>query len=351
MRTLEEVDADIAETKRQIELGNAFNRRAARFDYILGGDRSGLDAIGQAVNNALERERQQKFQNSQVLAQQEYASGQADLQRKFQAEEAEKQRKFQGNENNLMRQSQEKIRQDDLYLERAKALHDIADARAVYDDTKKKRGPKTLDFARAGNMLRLQIANGRKLGIDADKLNEIDPDYIPNKEETSKDTTKGATKGGKSKTPQSNGNLGDDQSAESTANDTINKIQVAKTVSEVNELLSSLPFGNDATNTEQYQKVKTAADKRIKELSNAANKRAELEETKGLFKKQWLNSGEIALARAEGQADGKHVTEGVPRTVMLKNGKVVTGYFVFDLPSGGHVYSQPNKKGDLYGTF
>ena len=62
MRTLEEVDADIAETKRQIELGNAFNRRAARFDYILEGDRSGLDAIGQALNNALERERQQKFQ-------------------------------------------------------------------------------------------------------------------------------------------------------------------------------------------------------------------------------------------------------------------------------------------------
>lgn len=62
MRTLEEVDADIAETKRQIELGNAFNRRAARFDYILEGDRSGLDAIGQALNNAIERERQQKFQ-------------------------------------------------------------------------------------------------------------------------------------------------------------------------------------------------------------------------------------------------------------------------------------------------
>lgn len=60
MRTLEEVDADIAETKRQIELGNAFNRRAARFDYILEGDRSGLDAIGQAIaaaeQNRLNRE-------------------------------------------------------------------------------------------------------------------------------------------------------------------------------------------------------------------------------------------------------------------------------------------------------
>lgn len=65
MRTLEEVDADIAETKRQIELGNAFNRRAARFDYILEGDRSGLDAIANAVNNAVAREAQQKFQAEQ----------------------------------------------------------------------------------------------------------------------------------------------------------------------------------------------------------------------------------------------------------------------------------------------
>jgi len=65
MRTLEEVDADIAETKRQIALGNAFNRRAARFDYILEGDRSGLDAIANAVNNAVAREAQQKFQAEQ----------------------------------------------------------------------------------------------------------------------------------------------------------------------------------------------------------------------------------------------------------------------------------------------
>lgn len=269
MRTLEEVDADIAETKRQIELGNAFNRRAARFDYILEGDRSGLDAIGQAVNNALERERQQKFQNSQVLAQQNFSSGQADLQRKFQAEEAEKQRRFQGNENKLMRESQEKVRQDDLYLERARALRDIADARAVYDDTKKKSGKKTLDFARAGNLLRLQIANGRKLGIDEDKLNELDPDYVAPKE-TPSETPKEAPKGG-SKAKPTGGSLGADQSAESTANDVIGKIKVAKTPGEVEELFSSLPFGNDATNTETYQKVKTVRDNRIKELRDAAN--------------------------------------------------------------------------------
>lgn len=265
MRTLEEVDADIAETKRQIELGNAFNRRAARFDYILGGDRSGLDAIGQAINNAIERERQQKFQNSQTLAQQEYASGQADLQRKFQAEEAEKQRQFQMGENRLMRESQEKVRQDDLYLERARALRDIADARAVYDETKKKSGEETLDFARAGNMLRLQIANGRKLGIDVDKLNKLDPDYVP-KEETQKDDPKGD-----SKTPQADGKLGADQSTESTANNAINKIKAAKSVKEVEDIFSALPFGNDATNTEQYQKVKTARDNKIKDIRNKTN--------------------------------------------------------------------------------
>lgn len=276
MRTLEEVDADIAETKRQIELGNAFNRRAARFDYILEGDRSGLDAIGQALNNALERERQQKFQNSQVLAQQNFSSSQADLQRKFQAEEAEKQRQFQTGENKLMRESQEKVRQDDLYLERARALRDIADARAVYDDTKKKRGENTLDFARAGNMLRLQIANGRQLGIDADKLNGLDPDYVaPNK--TSDETPKGDLNA------QSGGNkLGADQSVESTANDAINKIGEAETVKEVEAIFSGLPFGNDATNTEQYQRVRTARDNKIKEIRNKANA-AELKRLHGEY--------------------------------------------------------------------
>lgn len=334
MRTLEEVDADIAETKRQIALGNAFNRRAARFDYILEGDRSGLDAIGQAINNAIERERQQNF-----------SSGQADLQRKFQADEAEKQRQFQRGENKLMRESQEKVRQDDLYLERARALRDIADARAVYDNTKKKSGENTLDFALAGNMLRLQIANGRKLGIDTDKLNELDPDYVAPKE-TSNEAPKGDLKaqpGGKK--------LGADQSAESTANDVIGKINAANSVDEVEKLFSGLPIGNDATNTELYQKVKAAHDNRIKHLRNVANNRAIQEEIKGLFKKQWLTPGEIALAKAEGQADRKHITEGVPRTVTLKNGKTVTGYLVFDLPTGGHVYSEPNKKGDIYGTF
>lgn len=61
MRSLEEIDADIAEVKARIAKRNegmpnygdpAY--RAARFDYIVEGDRSGLDAYQNAVNAAIQ---------------------------------------------------------------------------------------------------------------------------------------------------------------------------------------------------------------------------------------------------------------------------------------------------------
>lgn len=72
MRSLEEIDADIAEVKARIAKRNEGmpsygdpGYRAARFDYIVEGDRSGLDAYQNAVNaaiqNKLSREEQEKL--------------------------------------------------------------------------------------------------------------------------------------------------------------------------------------------------------------------------------------------------------------------------------------------------
>ena len=61
MRSLAEIDADIAEVQQRIAARNAGTPqrnnpeyRAARFDYIVEGDRSGLDAYQNAVNAAIQ---------------------------------------------------------------------------------------------------------------------------------------------------------------------------------------------------------------------------------------------------------------------------------------------------------
>lgn len=71
-RSIEEIDADIAEVQKRIAarnegtpLRNSPEYRAARFDYIVDGDRSGLDAyqnsLNAAIQNKLNREEQEKL--------------------------------------------------------------------------------------------------------------------------------------------------------------------------------------------------------------------------------------------------------------------------------------------------
>ena len=72
MRSIAEIDAEIAEVQKRIAARNEGNPqrnspeyRAARFDYIVDGDRSGLDAYQNALNaaiqNKLNREEQEKL--------------------------------------------------------------------------------------------------------------------------------------------------------------------------------------------------------------------------------------------------------------------------------------------------
>jgi hypothetical protein len=72
MRSVEEIDADIAEVQKRIAARNegtpqrnSPEYRAARFDYIVDGDRSGLDAYQNALNaaiqNKLSRESQERL--------------------------------------------------------------------------------------------------------------------------------------------------------------------------------------------------------------------------------------------------------------------------------------------------
>lgn len=75
MRSIEEIDADIAEVQKRIAarnegtpLRNSPEYRAARFDYIVDGDRSGLDAYQNALNAAIQNKLSRDAQERMLKA-------------------------------------------------------------------------------------------------------------------------------------------------------------------------------------------------------------------------------------------------------------------------------------------
>lgn len=253
MRTMEEIDAELAEVNRQIALRDAMGYRVARAKAIMRRDTSDLNRVYSAMENArqnqISRDAQQAFALKQMEAQQKYQTDERLAREKYQTAEREAQQVFQAGENQKQRDLQASNQDYDRYMERARALRDLADARAVFDDTKEKYGVNTLDYAKARNSLMLQLENARHLGIDSEKLDTFDPDYKPKEKP---EVPAGDLSG------NGDGQIGEDQSVESITNDRIAKINEAQTLGELESLTQNLPFGNDANNTEYYQKVMKA---------------------------------------------------------------------------------------------
>lgn len=159
MRTIEEIDAEIAklkDIKAQLDLGIPTRMtpeyRAGRFDYIVEGNRSGLDAYQQAVNAAVNNKLQRDFQNQQRLANEA-----------FQSAENEKNRAVQREQAGITKAS-----------EKAKMLRDYADAQALVSDidtNPSNYGTKVaIEKARAINNLALVKQNM----LDSGLFNEAD---------------------------------------------------------------------------------------------------------------------------------------------------------------------------------
>jgi hypothetical protein len=279
-RTIEEIDAELAEVDKQIARRNAMGWKYAQAKAILDHDTSGIERIYSALESArqnqIARDAQQAFAVKQMEAQQKYQTDERLAREKYQTSEREAQQVFQSGENQKQRDLQASNQDYDRYMERARALRDLADARAVFDDTKKKYGVNTLDYAKARNSLMLQLENARHLGIDSEKLDTFDPEYKPKEKPK---VPAGDLSG------NGDGQLGEDQSVESTTNDIIAKINKATSTKEVDEIQSSLPFSNDANNTAYYQKVQKAADDRKKYLSGK-----ERERELGRLADEYLNS-------------------------------------------------------------
>lgn len=111
--------------------------RAARFDYILGGDRSGLDAFRQA-----------EMQAEQARRQQEFTAAENALNRKMQMAENEKNREIQRQQHGLEKMT-EKARLLRDYRDAVAILQDMeGDNKSKYNDVDRAKAKNNLDLTR-----------------------------------------------------------------------------------------------------------------------------------------------------------------------------------------------------------
>lgn len=129
--------------------------RAARFDYILSGDRSGLDAFRQA-----------EAQAEQARKQQEFTAAENALNRRMQMAENEKNREIQRQQHGLEKAT-----------EKARLLRDVRDAEAILADMEGENKSKynEVDRAKARNNYDLTVELLKKSGqFTADEIAKLD---------------------------------------------------------------------------------------------------------------------------------------------------------------------------------
>ena len=162
MRSIAEIDADIAEVQKRIADRNAGTPqrnspeyRAARFDYIVDGDRSGLDAYQNALNAA--------------------------IQNKLSRESAEKMAKA-GKE-------QASLEENDEIM-----LH-LSDADAVVDDLKKRNyADDSVEMRKAKNQLNHWVKRAERKGLDVSLYKDM-PKTPADTNTPAADASKSAPKG------------------------------------------------------------------------------------------------------------------------------------------------------------
>lgn len=278
-RSIEEIDAEIAEVKARMAQRQAYGYEAARARAVLDHDPSGYVQVNQMVAQAAENKR---ARDAQVAA--------AELQRLFQKEESEKQRKFteeqniasrqfQAQENALNRAQNKKVQDRNWYEEQARMMRDLRNAHAAYKESLK-AGYTDTDRARALNDLNYSLELSKNFDIPS----ELIASFQPEKENTDEEKAPAAPK-----QESSAGNLSGDAKVDLNRTlDAISKATDSKSVDKAKEDYLS-KYGEDRTNTDDLTKIDTAAKNRKKQIANdakaAEGKRAAKEIVSGLQKR------------------------------------------------------------------
>lgn len=301
-RSIEEIDAEIAEVKARMAQRQAYGYEAARARAVLDHDPSGYVQVNQMMAQAAENKR---TRDAQVAA--------AELQRLFQKEESEKQRKFteeqniasrqfQAQENALNRAQNKKVQDRNWYEEQARILRDLRTANIDYQEAMNAK-PSEYDKARARNQLNATLDIARGAGIPE----EVIEAYLPEEKKTEKKTEKKEplVKAGEVKSlsevlnqqqqQQSGqgGNLSGDAVVDLNRTlDTISKAKDGKSVDKAREDYLS-KYGEDRSNTDDLTKIDAAVKNRKKQIANdakvAEGKRAAKEIVSGLQEREKKN--------------------------------------------------------------
>lgn len=288
-RSIEEIDAEIAEVKARMAQRQAYGYEAARARAVLDHDPSGYAQVNQMMMQAAENKRARDAQVAAAELQRLFQKEESEKQRKFQSEENIESRKFQREENALNRAQNKKVQDRNWYEEQARMMRDLRNAHAAYKESLKS-GYSDTDRARALNDLNYSLELSKNFGIPE----EVTMSYMPEKKKTEKKEP--LVKAGEVKSlaevekqqQQSGqgGNLSQDENV--ATNETIRALEGAKTHAEVDELVNKYKTNHpeDRTNTEHTSKIMEsakAAKRRITQNAKAAeHNRAAKEIVSGL---------------------------------------------------------------------
>ena len=280
MRSVEEIDAEIAklkEIKNQQEYGVPTRLtpeyRAGRFDYIVGGDRSGLDAYQQAVNSAVNNKLQRDFQDRQRLA-----------------NEA-----FQSIENDKNRAVQAKSAADNRVTEKAKMLSQLRDSYDIVKDAVKNPSKYTsLEVAKAKNAFNMN----RSLVADSGWWTEEELANMPSLDDLDAPET-----------PE--GGEGDGKTDKMEAAELDRLINEAKTVEEIDKLIAQANGRKeDEGNTESYQKLIEKANKKKEDIKKADSARKQKQARIDEGKKHAFSKSDVrTLLDIKPEGGGKNEAE------------------------------------------
>ena len=277
MRSIQEIDAELAEVDRQIAMRDALGYKMARTKAILDHDTSGLDrvyaALNQAEQNRIAREAQQAFQTSEREATQKFQAGQNDLNRALQKEQMRK----------------------NLAIEQANLLKQLQDRYAEWKGIKDLVGESESNKTAARTAVELARKKALESGVDE---KDIEAWKIPSPSGTA--------------TPTGNAIPAEDLSKQWTVdyNNAKNDIPKLKTVKEVDEYMKGLTdkYGNDASITKEVNELVKLADGVKKDIKAKAGRAARVAGMKKAAKKQ---------------RDGKMKSLALEITAMLKNNQPI----------------------------
>lgn len=361
-RSIEEIDAELAEVRREKALRNALGYKQARTKAILTRDTSDLNNVYRGLNSILEREAQQEFQ----AAENEKSRKSTEKMAKLGKEEALQDKKDEIIKNLSINQAIWSDMKDNPSVSSGQKKQQ----QAIVNHWMKKANDNKI-FGDEAIQAPANTGVASYLGLDDDNDLQAYTDFTTKMKDMDKLTPEQLIERAKeiedSKYYKNTNTADAMRGIRTSVLEEADKRAGERFKSQYDQYKPLID--NPRTSDAEIQNVLDWLAKNGKNrqglwfqggaeleakgkdiLSKRAGGRAFIAEVKSEFKK--LTPEDIGLAKAEGQATGKQASEGVPHTVTLKNGKRVTGYLVFDLPGDhGHIYSQPNRKGTSYGTF